>query len=290
MSNFSEEISGKIVPAELGKILRERGSALALFCVETTGSTNADAAKMLRAGTPNFALVAQTQTAARGRVGRRWESGTAGNLCLSCGFRPDIAPEKLCNFTLWLGVALAEMLRTKFGVPACVKWPNDLFVCGKKIAGLLTEAHIDARRVRGIVFGIGMNVNLDVAALPPDVRSRATSLRAEINFSENGAPAGTGTENLARTPPVDATRVCAETILAIERAYAAFLAGTHSAKLEQKWSALDWLAGKSVVAIYGNEEIAGTARGIDSQGRIRIAPAGGNEIAFAAGDILLKKN
>lgn len=279
MSNFSEN-SGKIVPAELGEILQKRGSKLALFCVEETGSTNTDAAKMLRAGTPDFALVAQTQTAARGRVGRRWESGTAGNVCLSCGFRPDVAPEKLCNFTLWLGVALAEMLRVKFGVPACVKWPNDLFVRGRKIAGLLTEAHLDTQRVHGIVFGIGMNVNLDTQTLPPEVRSRATSLRAEIAFSKNES-AGT---------PIDATIVCAETILAIERAYAAFLAGTHAAELAKKWSALDWLAGKSVVAIYGNEEVAGTARGIDAQGRIRIARTDGTEIAFAAGDILLKKN
>lgn len=284
MSSDPKNEFEKIVPARLGKLLRAGGSSLTLFCVKETGSTNVDAAKMLAAGTPpgNFALVAETQTAGRGRIGRRWESSASGNIYLSCGFRPDIAPEKLSNFTLWLGVAVAEMLCEKFGVPARVKWPNDIFCRGKKLAGMLTEAHADARRARGIVFGLGLNVNLDPTTLPPAVRTVATSLRAEI--------AAAKAKNSVAGTALDASAVCAETILAVERAYAKFLAGTHTDALLERWNRFDWLAGKNVVALFGNEEISGTASGIDAQGRIQILRPDGTVVAFSAGDVLLKKN
>lgn len=270
MENFPEKIDAETLAARQ----RETGSTLRAFCVEETGSTNADVAKMLASGTPSgdFAVVANAQTAGRGRAGRRWESAARGNIYLSCGFRPNISPEKLSNFTLWLGVAVAEMLREKFSVRAFVKWPNDIFCEGKKLAGMLTEAHIDASRARGIVFGIGLNVNLAPDALPPAVREIATSLRA------------------LRGAPLDVNRVCAELLAAIERAYADFLAGAHTEKLAARWNEFDLLAEKKVFAVYGNEEISGIARGIDAAGRIQIVAPDGSVSAFAAGDVSLKKN
>ncbi len=273
MSDFAFKISPEILAARM----RESGAALRVFCVEETGSTNADAAKMLAAGTPegDFAVVANTQTAGRGRIGRKWASAQPGNIYLSCGFRPRaLPPERLANFTLWFGVAVAKMLREKFGVPARVKWPNDIFCDGKKLAGMLTEAHADSERVRGIVFGLGLNVNLDPATLPPDVRDLATSMRSAL-----GVPA-----------PLDVNRVCAETLATLERAYAEFLAGTHTAALAAQWREFDLLAGRHVIAIYGNEEIAGTAQGIDARGDILIRDAAGTLHAFSAGDVTLKKS
>ncbi|MGN0834463.1 MAG: biotin--[acetyl-CoA-carboxylase] ligase [Candidatus Spyradosoma sp.] len=267
----------KIFPETLAARQREAGSRLRVFVVEETGSTNADAAKMLAAGTPegDFAVVANTQTAGRGRIGRKWASAQPGNLYLSCGFRPPaLPPERLANFTLWLGVAVAKTLREKFGVPALVKWPNDVFCAGKKLAGMLTEAHADAGRVRGVVFGLGLNVNLDPATLPPEVRGIATSMRSALGASE----------------PLDVNRVCAETLAAVERAYADFLAGTHASALAALWPQFDLLAGRPVTAIYGNEEITGTAQGVDARGSILIRDASGALRAFSAGDVTLKKN
>lgn len=268
--SFSEKIDA----ASLAERQREIGSKLRVFCVGETDSTNADAAAMLAAGTPagDFAVVADTQRAGRGRNGRKWASAQPGNLYLSCGFRPNAQPAQLANFTLWLGVAVAKMLREKFGVPAFVKWPNDIFCGGKKMAGMLTEAHIDASRVRGIVFGLGLNVNLDPRTLPEDVRGIAASMRSALGGE-----------------PLDVNLVCAETLLATETAYADFLAGTHGAKLAALWEKFDLLAGKPVAAVYGNEEIAGTACGIDAQGCIRIKDTAGTLRAFSAGDVLLKK-
>lgn len=267
---------GRLDAETLAARQREAGSKLRVFFSEETGSTNADAAAMLAAGTPSgdFAVVAGRQTAGRGRLGRKWESAHEGNLYLSCAFRPNVRPERLANLTLWFGVAVAEMLRKKFGVPAFVKWPNDIFCLGKKTAGMLAEARVDASRVRGVVFGVGLNVNLDPAELPGALRDSAASMRSVLGLSA----------------PLDANRVGAETLAALERAYEDFLAGTHEEKLAARWDAFDFLAGKRVRAVYGNEEITGTARGIDTGGRIRIEDASGTLRAFSAGDVLLKKD
>lgn len=251
------------------------GGKIPVLYVPQTGSTNADVAKMIAAGTPpgDFALVAGTQTAGRGRAGRTWASGNPDNLYLSCGFRPKLPPSRLANFTLWMGFVVASLLREKFEIPAVVKWPNDIFCNGKKLAGMLTEAHLTADGVQGIIFGLGLNVNLYPADLPEEIRGIATSMRALTDGKIS-----------------DTNCVCAEVLYAVEKAYEKFLAGTHTNELLEKWSALDWLAGKDVVAVYGEEEIVGQACGIDEQGRIRIRKSDGSVCAFAAGDVTLKKH
>lgn len=256
---------------ELQKAL---GGKIPVLYVPKTGSTNADVAKMIAAGTPpgNFALIAGTQTAGRGRIGRAWASRNPDNLYLSCGFRPNIHPSQLANFTLWMGFVVASRLREKFKIPAVVKWPNDIFCNGKKLAGMLTEAHITADGVQGIIFGLGLNINLDPADLPEGVREIATSIR-----------------HLKSGEKINAEEVCAEVLCAVEKAYERFLSGTHTKELLEKWNELDWLAGKNVVAVYGEEEIAGRVCGIDEQGRILIQTSNGKTCAFAAGDVMLKK-
>lgn len=273
----ADEFSKKIDAGTLAGRLRERACSFRVFCVGETDSTNDDAAKMLAAVPPPngiFAVVADAQRAGRGRAGRKWASAQTGNLYLSCGFRPDVPPARLANFTLWLGVAIAKMLREKFGVPAFVKWPNDIFCGGKKIAGMLTEARLDSARVRSVVFGLGLNVNLDPETLPEDVRGIAASMRSAL-----------GSEK-----PLDVNFVCAETLSAIEAAYGKFLSGEHASALAALWRDFDMLDGKAVRAVYGNEEISGTACGIDASGRIRITDTAGTLRAFSAGDVSLRKN
>ena len=253
---------------------REVGSKLRVFCFEKTGSTNADAARILATGTTekDFAVIANEQSAGRGRVpGRHWVS-EPGNILLSCGFRPqNLAPTRLSNFTLWVGVVVAQMLREKFGIPAEVKWPNDIFCRGKKIAGMLTEAHLDSTRVYSIIFGIGLNVNLRKESLPEELKKQATSLLMEI----------------AENEVLDVNRVCAELLFALEQAYTRFLEGTHTSALHQTWDSLDYLYGKNVTAIFGEERLVGTAFGIDDQGRILIKDTAGTLHAFSAGDVTL---
>lgn len=268
--NFPDRIDAASFP----QYQREEGSRIPVYFSETTESTNADAARMIASGgmKENFACLANTQTAGRGRIpGRRWES-VPGNIFLSCGFLPqDVPPSRLANFTLWIGVATARMLRESFDLPVVVKWPNDIWCRGKKMAGMLTEAHADSGRIRGIIFGIGLNVNLDAETLSANADFRATSLRAELGGK-----------------PLDVNRVCARLLHSIETAYNAFIAGTHSRMLAECWNDFDCLYGKRVVAVYGEEKISGIACGIDAGGNLRLREENGTLRIFSAGDVSLR--
>ena len=138
-----------------------------------TGSTNADLLQEARAGAAEgLVLVAETQTAGRGRLGRSWSSPPRAALACSVLLRPAAVPPAARGWLpLLTGIAVAAALRAEAGVPAGLKWPNDVLVADRKIAGILAEAHDDA-----IVVGIGLNVTLTAAELPAP---SATSLLLE---------------------------------------------------------------------------------------------------------------
>ncbi len=138
-----------------------------------TGSTNADLLHEARAGAAEgLVLVAETQTAGRGRLGRSWSSPPRAALACSVLLRPvAVPPAARAWLPLLTGIAVAAALRAGAGVAAGLKWPNDVLVGDRKIAGILAEAHGDA-----IVVGVGLNVTLTAAELPVPT---ATSLLLE---------------------------------------------------------------------------------------------------------------
>lgn len=147
-----------------------------ILVFEETGSTNDVAARLGRDGHPGGVLVlAEHQTAGRGRFGRRWVSGPREGLWLSLLIRPEIAPEHWARLTTWAGVSLAATVEHSTGLAARLKWPNDVQVAGKKVAGILTECSTDTERSLFAVVGIGLNVNHET--MPAELAGRAASLR-----------------------------------------------------------------------------------------------------------------
>ena len=144
-----------------------------------TASTNQDA----RAGAHGDVYTADAQTAGRGRLDHRWLSAPGANLMLSAVFDvAGLAPEQVATFPLVVGLAahaaVSRMLATVPDVPPVrLKWPNDLLVGGRKIAGILCERHADA-----VIAGVGVNVN--ETAFPPEIAARATSLAAVRGAAE----------------------------------------------------------------------------------------------------------
>src|SRR5207302_7075942 len=130
-----------------------------------TGSTNADAAAAARAGAPEgLVVVAESQTAGRGRLDRQWLSPPRAGLTLSVVLKP---PSRYQWLPLLAGVALVETVRRPGELDAVLKWPNDLLIDGRKCAGILAESVGDA-----VVVGIGLNVTLREPELPrPDPTS-----------------------------------------------------------------------------------------------------------------------
>ena len=163
---------------------RLEGCSLAreILVFEETSSTNDVAVKLGKGGhAGGVAIFAERQTAGRGRFGRRWVSAGHEGLWFSLLFRPVLPPEKWPRLTTWAGVAVAAAV----GPEARIKWPNDVLLGGKKIAGILIESSVDDSGRPFAVVGIGVNINQ--TGFPPEIADRASSLRLHAGrFIERG--------------------------------------------------------------------------------------------------------
>jgi BirA family biotin operon repressor/biotin-[acetyl-CoA-carboxylase] ligase len=148
--------------------------------VEITDSTNSDLLAMAAAGAPEWTvLVAGQQEGGRGRLGRTWVSKPGASLLVSVLLRPEVPPDEAVLLTLAAGVAMAEAVRRVTGVQATCKWPNDVMVGDRKLAGILTEASVVEGRIEHAVVGVGVNVWQQRGDFPEDLQSTATSVVLE---------------------------------------------------------------------------------------------------------------
>ncbi len=245
----------------------------ALDVVASTGSTNADLLARAAAGAAapeGQVLVAEEQTAGRGRLGRTWTSVPGASLTFSVLLRPGGVPAARRGWLpLLAGVAVASAVRSVAGVPAVLKWPNDVLVGDRKLTGILAEQSADAAAV---VIGIGINVATPAGALPVSPAGlRATSLLAE------GAP-------VAREPLLLA--ILAE----LERWYTGFRADPDPVRagLLGAYRPLCVTLGQQVrVELPVGRFMTGTAQDIDLDGRLLVADGSGNRpLAISAGDVV----
>jgi BirA family transcriptional regulator, biotin operon repressor / biotin---[acetyl-CoA-carboxylase] ligase len=215
-------------------------------------------------------LVAEAQTAGRGRAGRTWLSRPGASLTFSVLLRPSSVPPSARGWLpLLTGVAVAAGVRSAAGVAATLKWPNDVLVGGRKLAGILAEQSPDGHAV---VIGVGLNVALTESALP---------------VSPTGLPA---TSLLVEGADVAREAVLAEILRALERWYAAFAADPDPARsglLAQYRAACATIGRQVRVALPGDRELAGLAEDVDASGRLLVRPAGADAaIAVSAGDVI----
>lgn len=252
--------------------LTARGIGCAVECVASTGSTNADLVARARHEAPlqPWLLCARHQSAGRGRLGRTWSDAGAGSLLFSVAW--PVAPQtaELPGVTLACGVAVARVCEAH-GVPARIKWPNDLWLGDAKLAGLLAELAVDPAGRRTLVIGLGMNLWTDPA------------LRAALDAPAAALEGCLPRARLAAQRPQWLGELAAALIEAgreHERAgLAPFLAD---------YVRLDALAGRVVGAHRAGEaRITGTAAGIDALGRLRIdTPLG--PVLLAGGEISVR--
>lgn len=260
-------------PALLDAHLRRLKVSPKVEFLAEVDSTNSEAERRLAVGQEApFAVFARTQKAGRGRLGRKWHSAPTGNLYLSLAFRPFIAPDRLKPFTLWMGLALCAHVEKTLGLKLGLKWPNDLqSPDGRKVAGMLTEARLDADSVRELVFGVGLNLTGAPKDFPAELRTSAGSLEAAL-----------GT-------PLDLNREAAGVIAALFRAWEQFEEGTWSRSFRKLWSHHDVLAGKSVRVGLRGDPIAGIVDGIDDEGSLILRTGGGRRAIVSSGEVTLRK-
>lgn len=237
---------------------------------EAIDSTNDEVARQLAAGrAAPFALFARRQLEGRGRLGRRWLSEPNGNLYLSLGFRPEIAPGRMPAFTLWVGANLCELIARFCQTAPALKWPNDLQFAGRKVGGILTEARIDADRIRDLVLGIGLNLAQPARGWPADLLQYATSLAEHT------------------TRPLDSNRFAAALLGRLSESYQTFLDGSYRSRFADLWNRYDALHHRPVTLRQGARVITGTARGVDDEGCLLVRTAAGRVERFHAGEVTL---
>src|SRR5262245_30557991 len=262
-------------------LVRPGGLWREIRVVGETGSTNADLLAQAGAGAAEgLVLVAEAQTAARGRLGRRWTSPPRAALTFSVLLRPRGVPPALLGWVpLLAGVAAASAVRAVTGVEAPLKWPNDVLAGGRKLGGVLTE-----RSGPAVVVGTGINVWQDRAGLPEDA---ATSLLLEAP----AAGAARGGDGSAAEVPGLRERLLAELLAVLSHWYLAWR--DQASPGDADTCGLRWeyarrcatLGREVVVTMPGAEAISGTAAGVDWAGRLEVRTAHGR-VSVTAGDVV----
>lgn len=241
--------------------------------LEVCASTNDEAAAWARdAEQPaphGGVVVAETQTGGRGRLGRRWHSPPGENLYLSVVLRPppSLEPRALPPLTLVTAVALAETIAA-FDVEPDLRWPNDVCVEGRKLAGVLTEMSCQGERVSFVVVGIG--VNLNARGLPPELAERATTLTNEAGVA------------------IDRAAFAAELCRRMERWYDTFIA-RGSRPVVAAWKLHSHMLGQPVTI--GNNgdpdgQLTGIAEDLDGDGALRVRTPDGHVRRVLTGEVL----
>lgn len=163
---------------ELEQGLKTKTMGQSIYFYEETDTTNNRARELALEGAPEGTLVvAEKQTAGRGRRGKVWESPLGTGIWMSLVLRPQIMPAEASVLTLLCGLATAEAIEAETGLSAGIKWPNDILINGKKAVGILTEMDCEMSEVHFVIPGIGINVN--TASFPPEIAEIATSLYLE---------------------------------------------------------------------------------------------------------------
>ena len=169
-----------IKSSEISKGLKTKYVGKNLYVFNEVGSTNTIAKFLSKNGIENGSIViAEKQTAGRGRSGKSWES-PLGGIWLSIVLTPDVDYSKIPLITLATGVAVAKTLE-EIGIENPeIKWPNDIMVNGKKVCGILTEAITNFNTIEHVIIGVGIDANLSIEDFPEELQNTTTTLEREI--------------------------------------------------------------------------------------------------------------
>ncbi len=244
-----------------------------IYFLESTESTNDKALEIgkKREDSEGIVVVADSQTKGKGRLGRHWISPPGVNLYFSVILKPDIPPIEAPLITLAVAVAVSSVLRTWKGVPADIKWPNDIMIKGKKVGGILTEMRTSGNEIDLVVIGIGLNVNMPIGDLPEDIRSATTTLEIE------------------KDAPSDRAGLLRGLLAGLDNAYKNLLNGNKRA-LINGWLSLNCTIGNRVIVRDSNRTITGIAENIGQNGELIVKLESGGTEVVNAGDVTILKN
>lgn len=248
--------------------LDDMGTGRRLVFLQTTSSTNADAFRLAEEGAiEGTAVLADFQSGGKGRRGRIWSSPAGVNLYCSVVLRPSIMTHEAPQLTFISAVAVARAIELTTKLTPEIKWPNDLLVSGKKVAGLLNEMSAETDGINFVILGIGVNLNMTADQFPSDLRHPATSL-----LLESGAP-------------VDRSRFTGILLQELDRLYKDFLAHGFG-PVREEWQQRCNASGRQVlVSDSGTECTRGWFIGIDTDGALLLRSDDDTMHRITCGDV-----
>ena len=214
--------------------------------------------------TEGTVVLAEEQAAGRGRFGRPWISGPGESLLLSIVLRPT--PEQLPHSNMAATLAVARTVERRVDGRVTIKWPNDVRIGGRKVAGILIEADSQPGRVSSAVVGIGLNISVDTGG-HPEIAGTATSIAEQAGAH------------------VERTEVLIDLLRRFDDLYAHVRSG---GSLTDEWSSrLDTL-GSRIEVRRGGQTLAGIARAVDDQGNLMLERADGSTLTLVGGEVTLQ--
>ncbi len=241
-----------------------------IVCYEEIDSTNLEARRLILQGKgQGTVIVAERQTAGRGRLGRHWESPSGTGIWFSVILEPGVSLQQTSQYSFVMAVAVAEGIRQATGLEAQVKWPNDVLLGGKKVCGILLELVAEMSQVQQLIAGIGINANQQLADFPEDVQRKATSLA------------------IAAGHPVQRTKILCAVLQKIEE-NCLLLERQGFDALREKWMALSCVIGRDVQVVrQGAAVLTGRAVGLGADGSLQVQTDQGVQ-SVLAGDVSLR--
>lgn len=254
----------RLLPIEIRHNLRTRFLGKNIIHYDTVTSTMEHAFRMGMEGAPEGTVVcAETQTQGRGRLGRSWVSPKGKGIYMSVLLRPRLLPSDAAQLTLLSAVAVCEAVYAVSGVKAAIKWPNDVLIGGRKLAGILTELSAETDRVRFVVVGIGVNVHSPVNLLP----ANAASLKEEASKK------------------VSRVELVQEILRQMEYWYESSKKEGFAPALE-RWKELSSTLGRRIRVVDPGGVVEGEAVGLDKGGRLLIRSDAGLIVSRTTGDVV----
>jgi BirA family biotin operon repressor/biotin-[acetyl-CoA-carboxylase] ligase len=260
-----------LTPSEVRPLLRTKWMGRTIHHFHSMDSTNSTAYQLaLQGAEEGEVVVAESQKKGRGRLGRKWFSPPLTNLYLSVILRPEIPPQQASLMTFMAAVATAGAIHKFSGLEPIIKWPNDILLKNRKVAGLLNEIHSEMDRIHFVILGIGVNLNMDEKMFSKEIRRLATSLKREMG------------QSISR-------KAFLQTLLEeLEMWYETFLK-EGAGPLLKAWRDKAQIQGRSVKVTSFKEVLSGTAIDVDSDGALILETKDGQRKRIVAGDIEYKR-
>ena len=263
---FLEKVPDVLTPDVLKRQLKGTLFGKRIYHLFKTDSTNRIAFELGQAGEPEGAIVlAEEQSAGRGRAGRTWHSERAAGIYVTLLLRPKLAPVQAPVLTMMAGLSAHAAVEALTGLAVDLKWPNDLMIRGKKAGGILTEMHADPGQVRFVIVGIGLNVNQE--RFTGELAALATSLRQETGKTQSRM------ELLVRL------------LREFETDYNRFLREGMPSVIQRFEVVSSYAHGKKVRVTNGAESYVGTTAGLGPEGLLQVEREDGRVVTVIAGDV-----